>query len=62
MASKDVKLPYRYLGNSGLKVSALCLGAMTFGQREVGNVHNEHQHVDKMLYIYMGVASPELQY
>jgi len=37
MASSDVKLPYRYLGSSGLKVSTLCLGAMTFGQREVGN-------------------------
>ena len=30
-----VHLPYRYLGKSGLKVSALCLGAMTFGQQEV---------------------------
>ena len=37
MASGCAKLPYRYLGNSGLKVSALCLGAMTFGQREVRN-------------------------
>ena len=37
MASGCAKLPYRYLGNSGLKVSALCLGAMTFGQREVWN-------------------------
>jgi len=37
MDSSDVKLPYRYLGSSGLKVSTLCLGAMTFGQREVGN-------------------------
>ena len=37
MANGCTKLPYRYLGNSGLKVSALCLGAMTFGQREVRN-------------------------
>ena len=32
----------RYLGKSGLKVSALCLGAMTFGGvgkfAEIGNV------------------------
>jgi aryl-alcohol dehydrogenase-like predicted oxidoreductase len=31
-----VQLPYRYLGKSGLKVSSLCLGAMTFGQQEGG--------------------------
>jgi aryl-alcohol dehydrogenase-like predicted oxidoreductase len=31
-----VHLPYRYLGRSGLKVSTLCLGAMTFGQQEGG--------------------------
>lgn len=29
-----LKLPYRYLGSSGLKVSTICLGTMTFGQRE----------------------------
>ncbi|XP_064393769.1 1-deoxyxylulose-5-phosphate synthase YajO-like isoform X2 [Halichondria panicea] len=29
---EDPKIPYRYLGNSGLKVSAICLGTMTFGQ------------------------------
>ncbi|CAI7994467.1 1-deoxyxylulose-5-phosphate synthase YajO [Geodia barretti] len=29
-----VHLPYRYLGKSGLKVSSLCLGTMTFGQQE----------------------------
>ncbi len=32
------KIPYRYLGNSGLKVSALCLGTMTFGQ-DVSCIH-----------------------
>ena len=32
---KDVKMPYRYLGNSGLKVSTICLGTMTFGIGEV---------------------------
>ena len=36
-ASGVFKLPYRYLGSSGLKVSTICLGTMTFGQREVGN-------------------------
>lgn len=29
------ELGYRYLGNSGIKVSTLCLGAMTFGQTDV---------------------------
>lgn len=29
-----LQLPYRYLGNSGLKVSTICLGTMTFGQSE----------------------------
>ena len=33
--NNGVSLPYRYLGNSGLKVSTLCLGTMTFGIREV---------------------------
>lgn len=31
-------MKYRYLGNSGLKVSEICLGVMTFGG---DNVHNE---------------------
>lgn len=34
MANSTI-LPYRYLGNSGLKVSAICLGTMTFGVGEV---------------------------
>lgn len=29
-------LPYRFLGSSGLKVSTLCLGTMTFGEKEGG--------------------------
>jgi len=32
MANSDIKVEYTHLGNSGLKVSNLCLGAMTFGQ------------------------------
>lgn len=27
-------LPYRYLGSTGLKVSSVCLGTMTFGKKE----------------------------
>lgn len=46
MASGCTKLPYRYLGNSGLKVSALCLGAMTFGQREVRNEPTVRSELD----------------
>ena len=34
-AQSEQQLPYRYLGNSGLKVSTICLGTMTFGIREV---------------------------
>lgn len=28
-------MTYRYLGKSGLKVSSICLGTMTFGHKEV---------------------------
>jgi aryl-alcohol dehydrogenase-like predicted oxidoreductase len=35
-------MKYRYLGHSGLKVSEICLGVMTFGG---DNVHNEVAHV-----------------
>ncbi len=35
MAASSFKLPYRYLGSSGLRVSAICLGTMTFGVKEV---------------------------
>ena len=38
-----VHLPYRYLGKSGLKVSSLCLGAMTFGQQEVKRRRTTHR-------------------
>lgn len=51
-----VHLPCRYLGNSGLKVSTLCLGAMTFGQQEVraagyvmGPARNL-RHLDRITY------------
>jgi hypothetical protein len=30
--AKPIKLTYRRLGNTGLKVSDLCLGTMTFGE------------------------------
>lgn len=35
-------MKYRYLGNSGLRVSEICLGVMTFGGDDV---HNEVAHV-----------------
>jgi aryl-alcohol dehydrogenase-like predicted oxidoreductase len=37
-------MKYRYLGNSGLKVSEICLGVMTFGG---DNIHNEVAHVSQ---------------
>ena len=33
MHQKGVNMYYRYLGKTGMKVSELCLGAMTFGGR-----------------------------
>jgi aryl-alcohol dehydrogenase-like predicted oxidoreductase len=38
---------YRYLGKTGLKVSELCLGAMTFG-RETSE-ENSHQILDRFV-------------
>lgn len=38
---------YRYLGKTGLKVSELCLGAMTFG-RETSE-EDSHQILDRFL-------------
>lgn len=35
--AEPFSLPYRYLGSSGLKVSTICLGTMTFGQGEVSS-------------------------
>ncbi len=37
-------MKYRYLGNSGLAVSAVCLGTMTFGQNEWGT--NDQASID----------------
>jgi len=31
---KKLQLGYKFLGNTGIKVSEICLGAMTFGQKE----------------------------
>ena len=36
------KLPYRFLGTTGVKVTSLCLGTMTFGQAGVSVVMNTH--------------------
>ena len=35
MAKNVGKMMYNYLGNSGSKVSNICLGTMTFGHNEV---------------------------
>jgi len=34
-------MQYRYLGRTGLKVSELCLGAMTFGRESSEEVSNQ---------------------
>ena len=33
---EESKVQYNFLGKSGLKVSNLCLGTMTFGENRVG--------------------------
>jgi aryl-alcohol dehydrogenase-like predicted oxidoreductase len=38
-------MEYRYLGATGLKVSELCLGAMTFGRESSAEV--SHQILDR---------------
>ncbi|XP_055862443.1 uncharacterized oxidoreductase YrpG-like [Biomphalaria glabrata] len=48
----EKKLPYVYLGQTGLKVSNLCLGAMTFGESAFGTPGQadedlSHQILDK---------------
>ncbi|ELT99608.1 hypothetical protein CAPTEDRAFT_20923 [Capitella teleta] len=50
------KLSYRFLGGSGLKVSEICLGTMTFGERKDGLVqcseNESHAILDK--FVEMG--------
>ena len=35
---EDRKCPYNYLGNSGLRVSNISLGALTFGEHNVSDL------------------------
>ncbi len=44
-ANSDVN--YRFLGKAGLKVSELCLGAMTFGRET--NEEISHQMLDRFV-------------
>lgn len=47
MASKvpeEKKLPYVFLGKSGLKVSNMCLGTMTFGESFVSILNLQKQY------------------
>jgi aryl-alcohol dehydrogenase-like predicted oxidoreductase len=39
----------RYLGKTGLKVSELCLGAMTFGREDEANEEDSHGMLDKFV-------------
>jgi len=43
------KLPYRFLGATGVKVTSLCLGTMTFGQAGVSVALNAHDIYDKLV-------------
>ena len=47
-AQSERQLSYRYLGNSGLKVSTICLGTMTFGMREVRMLENIYHYFFQM--------------
>ena len=40
-------MDYRYLGKTGLKVSELCLGAMTFGRET--DEKTSHQILDRFI-------------
>ncbi len=40
-------MKYRYLGNSGLAVSTICIGTMTFGQKDWGSdINTSHRILD----------------
>ena len=40
---------YRYLGKTGLKVSELCLGAMTFGRENEATEEESFQMMDRFV-------------
>ena len=45
MAAADSVMTYKILGKSGLKVSSLCLGTLTFGVTDrPGNCNEEQSH------------------
>ena len=41
MHQKGVNMYYRYLGKTGMKVSELCLGAMTFGRESSEDISRQ---------------------
>jgi hypothetical protein len=41
MHQKGVNMYYRYLGRTGMKVSELCLGAMTFGRESSEDISRQ---------------------
>ncbi|HKI56833.1 MAG TPA: aldo/keto reductase [Trueperaceae bacterium] len=42
-------MEYRYLGNTGMKVSELCLGAMTFGRENEASEEESHRMLDRFV-------------
>jgi hypothetical protein len=42
-------MEYRYLGRTGLRVSELCLGAMTFGRVNEATEKESHQMLDRFV-------------
>jgi aryl-alcohol dehydrogenase-like predicted oxidoreductase len=42
-------MDYRYLGRTGLRVSELCLGAMTFGRENEATEKESHQMLDRFV-------------
>ena len=58
--SDSTSLPLRYVGNCGVKVSNICLGAMTFGERPkaVGSESYVDAHMNFCFSLLQGVALP----
>jgi aryl-alcohol dehydrogenase-like predicted oxidoreductase len=42
-------MDYRFLGHTGLRVSELCLGAMTFGRQNEATEEESHAMLDRFV-------------
>src|SRR5260221_13709000 len=44
-------MEYRFLGHTGLRVSELCLGAMTFGRQDEATEEESHAMLDRFVAV-----------